>query len=222
MKVLTQVPVNVFIHLSALVITFTIFLCYGIAVGLGHVKAWLPMISDCAVLPPEKYPFRYGFVVEALLLAVETVIIYNANKAYSKSKTCLVLGVTGAFCIGVVGVVNEQECNPVHSTAAVIFFFTYEAVMIMQTFYSQREPSVSSAALLIRQILTIYCGAALLAFIYFSTDWGKYGLYIAICEWSGTLTIIGYNWSYALDFNSYAIAEADETPSAEKKVPLAV
>lgn len=61
-------------------------------------------------------PYRYGFVVEALLLAVETVIIYNANKAYSKSKTCLVLGVTGAFCIGVVGVVNEQECNPVHSS----------------------------------------------------------------------------------------------------------
>lgn len=54
------------------------------------------------------------------------------------------------------------------TAAAVIFFFTYEAVMIMQTFYSQREPSVSSAALLIRQILTIYCGAALLAFIYFS------------------------------------------------------
>lgn len=59
MKVLSQVPVNVFIHVSALVITLTIFLCYGIAVGLGHVKAWLPMISDCAVLPPEKYPFRY-------------------------------------------------------------------------------------------------------------------------------------------------------------------
>ena len=61
MKVLTQVPVNLFIHVSALVITVTIFLCYGIAVALGHVKAWLPMISDCAVLPPEKYPFRYVF-----------------------------------------------------------------------------------------------------------------------------------------------------------------
>ena len=55
-------------------------------------------------------------MVEAFLLAVETVIIYNANKAYSKSKACLVLGVSGAFCIGVVGVVNEEECNPVHSS----------------------------------------------------------------------------------------------------------
>jgi hypothetical protein len=33
----------------------TILTCYGIAVALGHVPAWLPMISDCAVQAPGFY-----------------------------------------------------------------------------------------------------------------------------------------------------------------------
>ena len=32
----------------------TIAICYTLFVVLGHGPAWLPMISDCAVTPPEK------------------------------------------------------------------------------------------------------------------------------------------------------------------------
>ena len=113
--VLFQVPVNLFIHAAAIETMGTIFLCYGLAVAFGHVPAWLPMISDCAVQPPERYPFRYGVVVGALLMGATAVLVYNADKTYSKSKACLVLATLGSFCMGVVGVVNEKECNPVHS-----------------------------------------------------------------------------------------------------------
>ncbi len=115
MQVLSKVSLAVFIHTAALVMLGTIFLCYGLAVGLGHVPAWLPMISDCAVLSPEKYPFRLGFVVGAALIATQVVMTYNADRPYSKSKTSLILGLVASLGLAIVGVVNEQECNPVHS-----------------------------------------------------------------------------------------------------------
>ena len=36
----------------------TIIVCYIIAVSLGHVPAFLPMISDCAVAAPESGALR--------------------------------------------------------------------------------------------------------------------------------------------------------------------
>ena len=115
MGIIGKVPVNVFIHAAALEILVTILLCYTLAVSLGHVPVWLPMISDCAVYPPEKYPFRWGFVVGATLMGVQNVLIFGADKPYSKSKTSLVLGLLASFCLSVVGVVNEEEDNLIHS-----------------------------------------------------------------------------------------------------------
>ncbi len=115
MQILAKVSMTALIHAAALETLGTILLCYGLAVGLGHVPAWLPMISDCAVLSPEKYPFRLGLVVGAALLATQVAMTYSADKPYSKSKTSLVLGLVASLGLGIVGVVNEQECNAVHS-----------------------------------------------------------------------------------------------------------
>ena len=115
MKIIGKVPLNIFIHICALELLGAIFLCYALAVSLGHVPAWLPMISDCAVLPPEKYTFRWGFVIGAMLLGAQNVLIYGADKPYSRSKTSLTLGLLAAFCLSVVGVVNEVEDNSIHS-----------------------------------------------------------------------------------------------------------
>lgn len=115
MAVLGQVPLNVLFHVSVLLPTATILLCYTLAASLGHVPAWLPMISDCAVLPPEKYPFRWGIVLSAALMGIQSVLVYGANKPYSKSKVALVVGVLASFCLSVIGVVNEDEDNTIHS-----------------------------------------------------------------------------------------------------------
>lgn len=122
MVVLGRVPVNVFIHFGVLVFLGTILLCYILAVSLHHVPAWLPMISDCAVQAPEKYPFRWGFMVGSTLLGAESVIIYGADKPYSKSKLALVMGVLASFGLSVVGVVNEDEDNLIHSSKDAVFY----------------------------------------------------------------------------------------------------
>ena len=114
MEILAKVSFGTLIHIGVVELASVILVCYGLAVKEGHVKPWLPTISDCGVYPPEVFIFRYGLVVGAVLLAVEAVALYNADKPFSKSKICLVLGLVVAFCLGVVGVVNDQEVPPVH------------------------------------------------------------------------------------------------------------
>ena len=115
MSVLGSVTVPVFIHLAVLEILGTILLCYSTAVLDGHVPAWLPMISDCFVLPPERYPARLGVILGAGLLQVEVLLIYFANKGFSRNSLGLVAGTVASVGLGVVGAVNEQENNTLHS-----------------------------------------------------------------------------------------------------------
>ena len=114
-NILGKISVTAFVHAGALTTTFTILLCYSLAVSTGHVKPWLPMISDCAVLGPEKYPFRLGLAVSSMLTSAGVVMIYNAKMVYSRNRLSLVLGLVSTFCLGVVSAVNEAENNLVHS-----------------------------------------------------------------------------------------------------------
>lgn len=114
MIVLGRIKASTIVHFTALLGLGTISLCYVLAASLKHVKPWLPMISDCAVLPPEEFPFRFGVLTTALLMAGESLIIYLA--AVPKSKVALGLGVVASLCLGVVGVVNEEEASKLHSS----------------------------------------------------------------------------------------------------------
>ena len=114
MKILASLPAKTIIHAGVIEILSTILLCYVLAVVNGHVPVWLPMISDCAVYAPEKYPFRLGIVVGACLIAVQVVTTYYANRDLKFAKALLVLGVVGSAGLGVVGVVNEVEDDNVH------------------------------------------------------------------------------------------------------------
>ncbi len=112
---LGKISLTVFIHAGAITIVSTILLCYSLAVSKGHVKPWLPMISDCAVYSPEKYPFRLGLAATSMLFSAGVVMIYKANMIYSRNKLALCLGVIAMSCLGIVAVVNEKENNFVHS-----------------------------------------------------------------------------------------------------------
>ena len=116
MEVLAVLPLALVIKAGTGLIAGTILLCYALAVGLGHVPAWLPMISDCAVEAPERYPFRMGIVLGAFLLGLEVVAVYNSDRVFSKNKFCLFAGCIASFGLGIVGVVNEKEDNTVHSS----------------------------------------------------------------------------------------------------------
>lgn len=114
--IIAKEQLRLWIVQGASVILATILLCYGTAVYLGHVPAWLPMISDCAVLPPEKYFFRLGIVTGAMFIAIASKLIYHAEKAFTYSKLGLSLGTIGAIGLAIVGVVNEKENNAIHSS----------------------------------------------------------------------------------------------------------
>ena len=73
------------------------------------------MISDCAVKAPEKYPFRAGIVLAAAAFAVLVMLVYRAERAFTRSKVAVVFGLLGAISLTVIGVVNVEEWPPVHN-----------------------------------------------------------------------------------------------------------
>ena len=219
--VLEKLPVNAVFHVGVVLPLGTIFLCYTVATSLDHVPVWLPMISDCAVLPPEKYPFRWGIVLSAAIFAGQSVLLYGADRPYSRSKVALFLGLLTSFCLSVVGVVNEAEDNTIHSSknsisekflsilglifvmcgllfhakfnhlllsaaAAVIFFFGYLVYMVVLTWLLpqyKKQDRPSNLAYLFRQLCVVLAVIDLAFFAYMSSNWEKYGVYLAVCEW---------------------------------------
>lgn len=111
MNVLGSVRLSTLIHVGAVETLATILICYAVAVTRGHVKPWLPMISDCAVYPPEKYPFRFGLALSSFFIGAQTVAVHVAK---SYSKVSLFLGLLASLSLGIVSVVNEDENNSVH------------------------------------------------------------------------------------------------------------
>lgn len=190
MNVLGQVKVSWLIHFNALLGLGTFLLCYSLAQIYGHVSLWpVPMISDCAVRSPEKFPFRLGIVTTALLMGLISVLIFLSS--VSRSKIAVVLGVLGSLPLAVVGVVNEEEASKVHSgrpisaaaapppfnnndcfhVVSAILFFVFYCYMVVLTFYSSwillpygtSDPVSTWTIVMVvsRQTLTFLCGIAL-------------------------------------------------------------
>ena len=120
LDVLGHIQARTLTWLSAGCGVVTIFVCYTIAVSLGHVPAWLPMISDCAVYAPEKYIFRFGMITTANLLFLNALMMFGFLSTItpgrrSGDKVGLVLAFISSVGLAIVGSVNEQENNPIHS-----------------------------------------------------------------------------------------------------------
>jgi len=115
MQIIAKETFRFLIVQGATIVLATIFSCYGIAVSLGHVPVWLPMISDCGVYAPEKYLFRLGLVTGSIFLHVESILLYNADKAFSNSRLCMILSLLSSMGMSVVAVVSEKENNNVHT-----------------------------------------------------------------------------------------------------------
>lgn len=116
MGVLGKISGKSLILFGALEMLTTILLCYVIAVMEGHVKAWLPTISECGDHPPEQYFFRYGILTGALLLVVLALYIYTADFSFSNNPINVYLGVIAGLSLGVVAVCAANEANVVHTS----------------------------------------------------------------------------------------------------------
>lgn len=202
----------------------TIFICYGIAVYLGHVdKPWLPMISDCGVFPPEKYIFRVGLITSAGLLLRAAKMVRDYVRATARQQQRAASATSASFLglkhsvedwsvyivsvssasLATVAAVSEQEDNPIHSTAAVIFFVTYIVYMWLMTFRMRGlsltrdwDGTVFAIRLTISSIVTV----AFSFFIWVSVRGLPYNPYAAMPEWLGTLLILLFNLTFRHDF----------------------
>ena len=206
----------------------TIFICYGIAVYLGHVdKPWLPMISDCGVFPPEKYIFRVGLITSAGLLLRAAKMVRDYVRATTRQRERAARATRDSCCgmkhsaedwsvyivsvsstsLATVAAVSEQEDNPIHSTAAVIFFVTYIAYMWLMTFRmrglsitSDWDTTVFGIRLAIAALVTV----AFSFFIWVNVRGLPYNPYAAMPEWFGTLLILLFNLTFRHDFAGVA------------------
>ncbi|XP_065828883.1 DNA damage-regulated autophagy modulator protein 1-like [Oscarella lobularis] len=208
MAVYGSIPVKLVTYTTVGITTTTIFLCYALAVGLGHVPAWLPMISDCAVESPEKYPFRLGIISGATALIANVLLVYSAFPSFSLRKTSAAFGVVASVGLAIVGAVNEEEDNTVHSVAAVSFFLFYDIYMTIICFNAPRDQRISKISLINKRIFALL-GIILLVTvgILAALGWDKYKTIIAVCEWGGTLAIEIFNLSFAFDMAGITLEE---------------
>jgi len=189
----------------------TIFSCYIIAVSQGNVPVWLPMISDCAVEPPESYLFRGGLISSAVLLNINSFFMLcyksaanlNVDSDFSKFDLyTYLISVIATLGLITVGSVNEDENGTIHSAGAIVFFLFYLIYMILITARLWKYSSHNSQSLRIKTILTIYGVIVFAIFAVLSQDWGKYHTDIAFCEWTGTISIILFLLSFTLEYGN--------------------
>eukprot|EP01119_Soliformovum_irregulare_P003870 TRINITY_DN14918_c0_g1_i1.p1 TRINITY_DN14918_c0_g1~~TRINITY_DN14918_c0_g1_i1.p1 ORF type:complete len:244 (-),score=61.94 TRINITY_DN14918_c0_g1_i1:56-787(-) len=205
----------------------TILTCYIIAVMKGHVPAWLPMISDCAVQSPESYIFRLGMISTAMLLECNSILMLaylNTSGLRGKRSWDLasfVIVSLGCLGLAIVGAVNEKENGGIHGGAAVAFFVCYQVYMIIITRRLMANGTGTVSSTRIKAIIASYCGVALLAFFYFSTDQHKYHIPIAICEWTGVAGIILYNLSFVYEYGTTVKIQAVDMKQMESHHPMA-
>ncbi len=111
MKLLGKLNFRIVLFFGILEVIFTVLLCYILAVTLQHKPVWLPTISACGELEPEKHFFRWGILVGGLLLAIEAVVLYLAKRL---STLGFWLGMIAGFALTGVAVVASNEELTVH------------------------------------------------------------------------------------------------------------
>lgn len=110
-KLLGKFNFRIVLFSGIIEVLFTILFCYILAVTLKHKPLWLPTISECGEMPPEKYFFRWGILVGGLLLVVEAVVLHTAKRS---SDWVFVLGVIAGLGLTGVAAVASNEDLPLH------------------------------------------------------------------------------------------------------------
>ena len=88
-KIFANLPAQVFVLLSPVIMGIVTAVCYLLAVFYGHVPIFLPYICECGAQPPENYIYRIGMVTAAIFLAGNCLIVYVMDKQLIRSKLAL-------------------------------------------------------------------------------------------------------------------------------------
>eukprot|EP00163_Fabomonas_tropica_P017484 TRINITY_DN3106_c0_g1_i2.p1 TRINITY_DN3106_c0_g1~~TRINITY_DN3106_c0_g1_i2.p1 ORF type:complete len:170 (-),score=37.55 TRINITY_DN3106_c0_g1_i2:227-736(-) len=106
------------------------------------------------------------------------------------------------FFLACVGAINEKEDNSLHSGSAILFFVCsivymwYQALRISKIMKAdtctlrRQGPVMTQFSFNLKLVLSGIATVFFACFIYFSSDWSKYHIQIAVCEWAGVGLII--------------------------------
>jgi len=220
--ILSASQYNVVIALLVVVQLITMNSCYLIAVALGHVKPWLPMISDCGCKIPETWIFRIGFILIAGFMAACSTMFRDYTK-YKLQLSGIKTGrlhftnnaliyICGISCFALAGLssVNEDENSKLHGIFAVTFFLLYLVYMIALVVFlhtNRQLVRIKPLSLLVKEIVVFFCAVDLIAFTIMSSHWGTYALYLAITEWLAVYIILIFNITFYWEFkDGYSVA----------------
>ncbi|XP_070553077.1 DNA damage-regulated autophagy modulator protein 2-like isoform X1 [Ptychodera flava] len=164
-------PMSVAIMVAA---TFTISYC--ISVGLGHVPAEFPYISDTGTYIPESCIFGQLLNITAALAFATIYVRYKQVQEYNReaspailraNKIALVIG--GFACLGMSMVANFQETNElqVHVFAANLCFGPGVVYCYMQTWLSYKMAPFHATIFACRARILL-CFFATLGFVFTS------------------------------------------------------
>jgi hypothetical membrane protein len=221
MKVLNTYNFISFINYAVFVPVVTILVCYVTAVLKGDVPGWfLPMVSACGVVAPEKWIFHIGLIVSSVLIHSASKVVRdfissnNPDSTTSKWEDTAVL-LNFIACGGLAGCasITEKEDNNLHGLSAIIFFVFYIIYMwivslrVSQQIRERPGPSVyyarnslhygagQTARYWIASIVTV----DFVVFILFNVFKAPIDPYQAIAEWIGIGGIIMFNITWKKD-----------------------
>jgi len=224
MEILYQTTGNFMMNLTGIFSLTTIFGCYLIAVSQGNVPVWLPMISDCAVDPPESYFFRFGIITSAALLNVNAIMMLCYRKASQFQaegngitifdQVAYGFALTGSIGLALVGSINEKENMSLHGASAGTFFGCFLIYMLLVTVRLCQDTKPSNKSLRIKVVLFLVAlGSLVTLLVYGQIGWSKEATEIAVCEWLGTISIILFCYSFKYEFGKSLFISADLQPA---------
>ncbi|XP_044737781.1 DNA damage-regulated autophagy modulator protein 2-like [Chrysoperla carnea] len=223
----TWIPIGLFVLIAATFIT-----SYSIAVGLGHVNAFLPYISDTGTLPPESCIFGQflniaGFIT-CILAYIRYLQIRELNNRFRFTKCVQKLnrwGIWAGFLtgLGISMVGNFQETNDIamHLVGANLAFGVGTIYFCIQCAISYKTVPITCNKLLchFRLVLSIYCiigyfGVFTFAYLSFNA---KPGSIEDNLKWTSDMPGFGYHlastimeWLLALAFITYILTVTPE------------
>ena len=125
-------------NLANYCISSTIIICYFISYVKNTVPLWLPMISDCFVVPPASYISRIGLPFTSCILVLHNIILHE----FINSSLAIIPSIA-SLCLCIVSAVNEKENIIIHNYAAYIFFVLYMFNMLYVSYFIRNKLAIS-------------------------------------------------------------------------------
>lgn len=181
-----------------LLMVITVAVTYAIAVSLGHVPPFLPMISDLQVFAPECYVSRVFMPLATFLMQVGVVMVciwldLDATRRVSPFlrwldiavATCTVIALGGFQVVGAVSELKDVTVHEIGALSAFVGLLLYFCAVNLRLFFARRRLPLSRACFALRLVATAGMAMSLVAGVILVSlnGYGNVRTEMAVLEW---------------------------------------